>query len=89
IYESENVLFDKDVKVKLKKDGFFYLKEKRFMLDGIPLIFGGWNFQKSRFTVDQNNNLLVQSNYFFCNGVLVFMSDWKTFHYSLTFEKTE
>lgn len=89
IYEAENLLFDKDLKVKLKKDGFLYLKEKRFMVDGIPLILGGWNIQKSRFTIDQNNNLYVQSNYFFCHGILIVMSDWKTFHYDLTFEKIQ
>lgn len=89
IYEAENLLFDKDLKVQLKKDGFLYLKEKRFMLDGIPLILGGWNIQKSRFTIDQNNHLKVQSNYFFCNGILIVMSDWKTLHYDLTFEKIQ
>lgn len=88
IYEAENLLFDKNLKVKLKHDGFIYLKEKRFMLDGILLIFGGWNIQKSRFRIDENNNLHLQSNYFFCNGILIVMSDWKTFHYNLTFEKT-
>lgn len=86
-YEAGKLRTDKNLKVTLKKDGFVYLKEKRFMLDGIPLIFGGWNIQKSRFTLDENNNLSVQSNYFFCNGILIVMSDWKTSHYSLTFEK--
>lgn len=87
IAESENVLFSKDLKVKLKKDGYLYLKEKRLMIDGIPLVFGGWNVQKSRFAIDSDNNLKVQSNYFFCNGFLVLMNDWKTLHYDLTFEK--
>jgi len=87
IYKKEKLLFDKDLRVKLKKDGFLYLKEKRFMLEGIPLVFGGWNFQKSRLTVDENNHLQIQTNYFFCNGVFIFLSDWNTFHYNLTFEK--
>lgn len=87
IYDAGNLRTDKDLRVALKKDGFVYLKEKRFMLDGIPLVFGGWNIQKSRFAPDGNNNLKVQSNYFFCNGILVVMSDWKTSYYDLTFKK--
>lgn len=87
IYDAENVRTDKNVRVTLKKDGFIYLKEKRLMIDGIPLILGGWNIQKSRFAQDGDNRLKVESNYFFCNGLLVVMSDWKTFHYELIFEK--
>jgi len=87
IYQKDKVLFDKDLRVKLKDDGFLYLKQKRFMLEGIPLVLGGWNFQKSCLTVDENNHLQIQTNYFFCNGVFIFISDWKTFHYNLTFEK--
>jgi hypothetical protein len=88
IYKKEKLLFDKDLRVKLKDDGFLYLKQKRFMLEGIPLVFGGWNFQKSRLTVDENNNLQIQTNYFFCNGIFIVMSDWKTLHYTLIYEKT-
>lgn len=87
IYDAGNVRTDKNVKVTLKEDGFIYLKEKRLMIDGVPLILGGWNIQKSRFAPDGNNRLKVESNYFFCNGLLVVMSDWKTFHYELIFEK--
>lgn len=87
IYDAGNLRTDKNLRVVLKKDGFVYLKEKRFMLDGIPLVFGGWNIQKSRFALDGNNNLKVESNYFFCNGILVVMSDWKTSHYDLIFKK--
>lgn len=87
ISESEKTLFSKNLKVKLKKDGFLYLKEKRFMLDGIPLVLGGWNLQKSRFAIDSNNNLRIQSNYFYCNGVLVLISELKTLHYDFIFEK--
>jgi len=89
IYKKEKLLFDKNLKVKLKNDGFLYLKEKRFMMEGIPLVFGGWNFQKSRLTVDENNNLQIQTNYFFCNGVFILISDWKTFHYNLIFKKLQ
>ncbi|GEN76213.1 hypothetical protein CHA01nite_19530 [Chryseobacterium hagamense] len=87
IYDAGNLQTDKNLRVALKEDGFIYLQEKRFMLDGIPLVFGGWNIQKSRFALDENNNLKVESNYFFCNGILVVMSDWKTSHYDLTFKK--
>lgn len=87
IYKAGKLMLDKDLKVKLKDDGFLYLKEKRFMLQGIPLVFGGWNIQKSRFTVDEKNNLQIQSNYFFCNGFMIVMSDWKTSRYTLNFEK--
>ncbi len=87
IYRKEELLFDKNMKMKLKNDGFLYLKEKRLMLDGLPLIFGGWNVQKSRFTVDENNRLTVETNYFFCRGAMIIMNDCKTFHYHLTFEK--
>ncbi len=87
IYDGGNLRTDKNVRVTLKKDGFIYLKEKRLMIDGIPLILGGWNIQKSRFAPDGNNRLKVESNYFFCNGLLVVMSDWKTSRYELIFEK--
>ena len=87
ISELENILFSKNLRIKLKNDGFIYLKNKRLMVYGLLLIFGGWNFQKSRLSLDSNNNLKVHSNYFFCNGVLILMSDWKTFHYDLTFQK--
>ncbi|MDQ1097329.1 MULTISPECIES: hypothetical protein [Chryseobacterium] len=87
IFKQTELLFDKDLKVELKDDGYLYLKEKRFMMQGIPLVLGGWNIQKSRFTVDQDNHLRVQTNYFFCNGAFIVMSDWKTFHYDFKFEK--
>ncbi|KQS91486.1 hypothetical protein ASG21_03170 [Chryseobacterium sp. Leaf394] len=87
ISQDEKILFNKNLRVKLKNDGYLYLKGKRLMIDGIPLVLGGWNIQKSRLRIDENNNLIVQSNYFFCNGFAVVMSDWKTLHYTLTFEK--
>jgi len=87
VSNSENLLLDKNLKVKLKKDGFLYLKEKRLMIEGIPLAFGGLNVQKTRFTIDENHKLEVQSNYYFCNGFLIFMSDWKTIQHHLIFEK--
>ncbi|MCY1663049.1 hypothetical protein [Chryseobacterium sp. SL1] len=86
-FKNEKIVFNKNLRVELKEDGYLYLKEKRFMLDGIPLVLGGWNIQKSRLGVDENNNLRIQSNYFYCNGFAVLMSDWKTLHYNLTFEK--
>ena len=87
IFKNEKMVFNKNLRVKLENDGYLYVKEKRFMIDGIPLVFGGWNIQKSRLGVDENNNLKIQSNYFYCNGVAVLMSDWKTLHYNFTFEK--
>ena len=87
ISQDEKILFNKNLRVKLKNDGYLYLKEKRLMIDGIPLVLGGWNIQKSRLRIDESNNLIVESNYFFCNGFAVVMSDWKTLHYTLTFEK--
>ncbi|MEG2310154.1 hypothetical protein [Chryseobacterium sp.] len=87
VFKNEKTVFNKNLRVKLKKDGYLYLKEKRFMIDGIPLVLGGWNIQKSRLGADENNNLKILSNYFFCNGFAVLMSDWKTHHYNLTFEK--
>lgn len=87
ILHENTLLFDKNLKIKIKNDGFIYLKEKRFMLDGIPFLLGGWNIQKSRFAIDKDNNLFVQSNYFFLNGILVVFSDWKTIKYEMTFKK--
>lgn len=87
IFKNEKIVFNKNLRVKLKNDGYLYLKEKRFMLDGIPLVLGEWNIQKSRLKIDGNDNLTIQSNYFFCNGIAIVMSDWKTLHYTLTFEK--
>lgn len=87
IFDENTLLFDKNLKINIKDDGFIYLKEKRFMLDGIPFLIGGWNIQKSRFAIDKDNNLYVQSNYFFLNGILVIFSDWKTLKYEMTFRK--
>jgi len=88
IIDSDNLLFDKNLKVKLKKDGFLYLREKQFMIEGIPFVAGGWNVQKSCFTIDKNHNLQVQLNYFFYMAILVVISDAKTTNSYFTFEKT-
>jgi len=88
IIDSENLLFDKNLKIKLKKDGFLYLRKKRFMIEGIPFIAGGWNVQKSCFTIDKNHNLQVQLNYFFYMAILVVIGDAKTTNSHFTFEKT-
>ncbi len=87
IFDENTLLFDENLKINIKNDGFIYLKEKRFMLDGIPFLFGGWNIQKSRFAIDKDNNLYIQSNYFFLNGFLIVFSDWKTLKYEMTFKK--
>lgn len=87
IRENEKIIFDKNLKVKLKEDGYLYIKEKITMIDGFPLIFGGWNVQKSRINITDDNKLFIESNYFFCNGILIVISDWKTLNYSLSFEK--
>ncbi len=55
-------------------------------IESCESVIQGWNIQKSRLGME-GNHLKVQSNYFFCNGFAVVMSDWKTLHYNLTFEK--
>lgn len=87
INDSEGLLFDKNLKVKLKNNGFLYLKEKRLMIEGIPFVAGGWNFQKSRFTMDENHNLQVHLNYFFYAAFLTIIGDSKTTHSHFTFER--
>jgi len=85
--ENNKTILDKNIKVRLKRDGFLYIKDKILLINGLPLIFGGWNIQKSRITILANGKLYVESNYFFCNGALIVMSDWKNFNYNLTFNR--
>lgn len=85
--ETQKIITEKAVKIKLKKDGYIYIKDKNFMIDGIPVILGGWNIQKSRMYIDEENNLNIESNYFFYHAALIVMCDWKNFNYHLKFKK--
>jgi len=85
--DNNQIILDKNIKVKLMKDGFLYINENKLKIIGLPLISGGWNVQKSRLTINSEGKMYVESNYFFCNGILIVMSDWKDFNYELTFEK--
>ncbi|MRJ07572.1 hypothetical protein EDL99_01550 [Ornithobacterium rhinotracheale] len=83
------IISDKNVKVKLKNDGFLYVKGKKFMIDFVPFVLGGWNVQKSRLTLNSDGNLYVESNYFFYAALFTVIGDWKTLRYESTFDKKE
>lgn len=53
-------LYELDVKYKLRKDGFVYLKYKNVRLIGAPYIAGRFDFKRTRLTTLPNGDLFVQ-----------------------------
>ena len=70
---TEKIIFDKNLRCRLKRDGYLYLKHKSFMIDGIPLICGGFNVQKSRMYINSDGILNVESRCFFISSALVIL----------------
>lgn len=47
------------LKVRLKKDGYLYLKNKNVGFFGVPYIFGALDIKKSRITIGKDKYLVV------------------------------
>ena len=62
--KEDKVFNSKNVKVKLKKDGYLYLKNENVKFWGIPYLFGAMDINKIRISVDKENNLVLDTTNF-------------------------
>lgn len=75
IYYIENdvVISEKEIKYKLKKDGYLYLKNKNLRFLGIPYLFGEIDLKRIRLTLNKEHNLLFELSEFESGGLFLLM----------------
>jgi hypothetical protein len=57
--ENGKVFNEKILKTELKNDGYLYFKKKNLKFVGLPYIFGRIDLTKTRLTLDENKNLIL------------------------------
>lgn len=61
------------IKTRLSNSGYLHLRNNNLEIWGVPILFGGYNQQKTRLSLDQNNVLLVDTCYDSFGSVFIFM----------------
>jgi len=85
--EDGKVFKERILKTKLKKDGYLYLKNKNLQLMLVPVILGGIDLKKTRFTKSENGNLVFDVANFRYAAALIFIGDTKTWKYRQEYER--
>ena len=61
------------INYKLKTDGYVYLRNKNFKVNGIPYLIGEFNVKRSRLTLNNKKQLIFQSSQFSSGGIALLM----------------
>ncbi|WP_426432129.1 hypothetical protein ACPX19_06150 [Winogradskyella sp. HB-48] len=82
------IIRERDIKTKLKKDGFLYLSNKNLQFLGVPYIFGAFDIKKTRLTLSKNNNLIFDvSNTRSGAGLLIVFLTYKEWQYKREYKR--
>lgn len=82
--QSGEKLYSKQIKYKIKKNGFVFLKNRNFRLVGIPFVFGEYDVNQFELGISSDNNLIINGFTKEVGGVLIVLSSgWG---YSITQE---
>jgi hypothetical protein len=88
--ENGKIFHEKVVKTKLKKDGYLYLKNKKLEFIGVPYLFGRFDLTKTRLTLDENKNLILDiSNLSSGAALFVVFLNSKTYKYREKLKRVE
>jgi hypothetical protein len=88
LYENENILISKTIKIKSIKDNYIYLKNNNVKIHNIPFILGGYDYLKTRLSIDQKGKLIIDSvDYGIGSFMFVIWSGTPTMKSSYTYEK--
>ena len=63
------------LKYKLKSNGYIYIKNKNFKINGVPYLFGGFELNRIRITLSNENNLVFNSAHYFYGSFLILFGD--------------
>ena len=63
------------LRYKLKSNGYIYIKNKNFKINGVPYLFGGFELNRVRMTVSNENNLVINSTHYFYGSFLILFGD--------------
>jgi len=87
--EDSLVIRKNTVRYKLKNDGFVYIKHRNLKIIGIPYVLGGINKKRSRFALNEENNLIFETSEFRSGGVFYagFIAPAINFGSKLKYEK--
>ncbi|MBL85666.1 MAG: hypothetical protein CMO82_03285 [Winogradskyella sp.] len=82
------IIRERDIKTKLKKDGFLYLSNKNLQFLGVPYIFGAFDIKKVRLTLSKNNDLIFDvSNIRSGAGLLIVFLTYKEWQYKREYKR--
>jgi hypothetical protein len=88
--ENDNVIKKRLIKVKYKKNGFLYLKNKNVKFKMIPYILGGLDVTRTRIKITKNKDLVLDVSNFQGGAAFLFMFlDWGTDRYRKTYKRVK
>ncbi|MBC8173643.1 MAG: hypothetical protein H7X71_07045, partial [Chitinophagales bacterium] len=61
LYSDKSIVIERKIRIKKIKNDYVYLRNSNIKLLNIPFIFGGYDYLKTRFAVDKEGNLIVDS----------------------------
>lgn len=76
-------------KYVLKNDGYLYLKNNNFKINGFPFIFGGYEINRRRIGLNSEDNLIFESSYYIYGAALIFIGDDRKVKQSSLFKKID
>lgn len=86
--ENNNIIRIREIKTKLKNDGYLYLKNKNLGFILIPYIAGAIDIKRTRFTKSENGNLIFDVSNHTSGAILLFgFLDGTTRKYRLEYKK--
>jgi hypothetical protein len=88
LLENDSIIKCSVIKGKLKKDGYYYLKNTLFISDGIPFFFGHYECRRTRITLTDESVLFVNKA-FSWNGAFFFLMAGESYNVGLEFDKID
>jgi len=86
--EDDKVIRRRIIKIKLKKDGYLYLKNKNIGFSLIPYLFGRLDVKRTRVTINENDNLVLDVSHFRGGAVfLIIFLDMGTDKYKKSYKR--
>ena len=80
LLKGDTIIESKKIKVKIKRNGFVYLKNTKTGFNGIPYLFGGSNQVRTRLGLSNNGELIVNKAYDATGAFLFFF--WAGYAYN-------
>lgn len=69
--ENDSVIRQKNIRFRMRKDGYLYLQNMNFKIRGIPYVFGDIDKKRIRLTLNKDRDLVFETSEFNSGGMFL------------------